>query len=150
VAVYQLQVGEYQKSFLAPNYASLAEAYLETIDPIGIPFTMFAICNDDEVVGFAYIEYMPAGNRAYAGGDGKSCYYLARFMFDKRFQRCGFGKAAMALIIDYVKTRPLGEATSFYTSFKPENEVMRKFCATCDFVETGKINEGEVVVRLKL
>ena len=150
VGVYQLQVEEHQKGFLAPNYASLAEAYLELKDPNSIPFTMFAICNDDKVVGFAYIEYIPSGARSYKGGNGEPCYYLSRFMFDKRFQGRGFGKSSMALIIDYVKAHPLGESASFYTSFKPENEVMRKFCASCGFVETGRINEGEVVTRLIL
>ncbi|MCL2397043.1 MAG: GNAT family N-acetyltransferase [Defluviitaleaceae bacterium] len=121
----------------------------------GEPVTMFAICNDDEVVGFAMIYYILSGKKniltgaeSYPGGDGESCYYLSRFMFDKRFQGRGFGKAAMSLIIDYVKTRPLGEAASFYTSVVPENERMRKFIAACGFVETGKINEGEVVTRL--
>ncbi|MCL2854073.1 MAG: GNAT family N-acetyltransferase [Defluviitaleaceae bacterium] len=149
VAVCQLQVEEHQKGFLAPNYASLAEAYLElAAGDDGEPFTVFTICNDDEVVGFAMIYYLPSGKKSYAGGDGESCYYLSRFMLDKRFQGCGFGKVAMALIIEYVKTRPLGEAGSFYTSFKPENEVMRKFIAACGFVETGKINEDEVVTRI--
>jgi len=56
VAVYQLQVEEHQKGFLGPTYASLSEAYLELVDPMGIPFTMFDICNGDVVVGFAVIE----------------------------------------------------------------------------------------------
>ncbi|MCL2620194.1 MAG: GNAT family N-acetyltransferase [Defluviitaleaceae bacterium] len=151
VAVYQLQVEEHQKGYLAPNYASLAEAYLMSKEADGCPQALFAICNNAEVVGFAMIDYIPSGEGSYAnyaGGDGEACYYLSRFMLDKRFQGQGLGKSAMDLIIDYVKTRPLGETASFYTSFKPENEVMRKFIAKCGFVETGKINQGEVITKI--
>ena len=46
VAVYQLQAEEHQKSYLSPNYASLAEAYLElACGEDGVPFVMFALCN---------------------------------------------------------------------------------------------------------
>ena len=41
-------------------------------------------------------------------------YYLWRFMIDARYQSLGFGRRALSLIIDRVKTRP--NATQLLTS----------------------------------
>ncbi|MCL2407654.1 MAG: hypothetical protein FWC95_06960 [Defluviitaleaceae bacterium] len=87
-----MQVEEYQKKFLAPNYASLAEGYLKLASSCGgVPFEMFTICNENDAIGFAMIyciyknKKTPDDLTGYQGGDGESCYYLSRFMLDKRF-----------------------------------------------------------------
>jgi len=60
-----MQVKERQKQFLAPNYVSLAEAYLELVaGSEGVPFAMFAICNESEPVGFAMIYYLHESKKA--------------------------------------------------------------------------------------
>lgn len=44
----------------------------------------------------------------------KSKYYLWRFMIDARYQGIGFGRSALLIVIDRVKTRP--NATKLLTS----------------------------------
>jgi len=49
-----------------------------------------------------------------------------------------------------VKTYPQDKAASFYTSFEPANEAVRKLYVDFGFVETGEIKWDEVVTRLPL
>ena len=53
----------------------------------------------------------------------KNSYYIWRFMIDKRYQRNGYGTAAMKLAIDFVRTFPCGEAGYCWLSYEPHNEV---------------------------
>lgn len=145
--VYELEVNDSQKDFVAPNPFSLAEAYASVLDDSVPTRHTFAICNEDVVVGFAMI-YFDSGDKNPFKDDNQPFYFFNRFMIGKQFQGRGFGKESMALIIEHVKTWPQGKAASFYTSFEPSNNVVRKLYADFGFVETGEIEGGEVVTRL--
>jgi len=145
--VYELEVDDSQKDFVAPNPFSLAEAYASMLDDSVPTRYTFAICNEDKVVGFAMI-YFESGETNPFKDDDQPFYFFNRFMIGKQFQGCGYGKAAMKLIIEHVKTWPQGKAKSFYTSFEPTNELVRKLYADFGFVETGEIHYDEVVTRL--
>lgn len=71
-------------------------------------------------------------------------------MIDKDHQGKGYGKKAFTKVLDLIKTLPQGNATSVFLSYEPENEVARKLYASFGFVETGDIDEGEVIARLAL
>ena len=78
-------------------------------------------------------------------------YWIGRFMIDEKHQGKGYGKAAMARLIDFVKTKPNGcEAKSIYTSYVPNNHIAAKLYAGFGFKKTGQILNGEEVVRLIL
>ena len=47
-------------------------------------------------------------------------------MIDGKYQGKGYGKAALALILDYLKTNPQGDAEYVYTSIEPGNEPTRQ------------------------
>ena len=145
--VYELEVSDSQKNFVAPNPFSLSEAYASVVDDSVPTRYAFAICNGDEVVGFAMI-YFETGDKNPFKDDDQPFYFFNRFMIGKQFQGRGYGKAAMTLVIEHVKTWPQGKASSFYTSFEPSNDLVRKLYADFGFVETGEIMHEEVVTRL--
>ena len=40
-------------------------------------------------------------------------YYIWRFMIDKKYQGQGFGKEALRLTLEYIKTFPAGKAETY-------------------------------------
>ena len=79
-------------------------------------------------------------------------YLIWRFMIDKNHQNKGFGKAAMKLALDFIRTWPRGEAEYCWLSYEPENDVARKLYRSFGFVEAKETPEGwdEVPAVLKL
>ena len=147
--VYDLKVHKSQKNFVAPNPFSLSEAYASVLDDSVPTRHSFAICDDDKVVGFAMIYFEEGCDNNYKDDD-QPYYFLNRLMIGKKFQGKGYGKAAMSLLIEHVKTAPQGKAASFYTSFEPTNEVVKKLYKKFGFKETGEIEYDEIVTRLVL
>lgn len=131
-AICRLETTEAQRSFVAPNAISFAEALFE-------PKAWYrAICAGGEPVGFAMLSIDP----------DKPEYYLWRFMIDQRFQRRGHGRAALALLVDHVRSLP--GATELLVSWVPADGGPAPFYTGLGFVPTGEIHEGEVVARLTL
>ena len=155
--IWGLNVFQKQKNFVASNCGSLAEAYVAiTNGEVALPF---AICKNHKPIGFLMIGY---------GLDGEDCegedpafvemvkksYCIWRFMIDKRYQGRGYGKKAMQLALDYIRTFPCGKADTIWLSYEPENEVAKKLYASFGFIEqpqfySGKENE-EIPAILKL
>ena len=100
-----LTVTSEQKNFIASNAVSIAEAHFYP------EVTWFrAIYADETPVGFILLDDDPV----------KSFYAVWRFMIDARFQKHGFGKRALELVIEYVKTCPKNEALVLPTVVMPE------------------------------
>ena len=146
-----LEVHDNQKSFVASNLKSLAQAYVywANNDYNFLPPIVFGIYDGEVPVGFTTIVY-EAGEGGYESNNGQPRYNLWRFMIDKNHQGKGYGKAAMKEIINYLRTKPKGEAPTIYVSYKPDNNATRKLYAGVGFVETGEIDDDEVVARLTL
>jgi diamine N-acetyltransferase len=83
-----LKVSDSQTHLVASNAKSLAEAYVYY--DIARPY---AIYNDEMMVGFLLLRDLY----------DLRCYYLSQFMIDERYQRKGFGKQAMVVLIDMLK-----------------------------------------------
>ncbi len=145
--VFDLEVTEEQDDFVASNCFSVAEAYVTLIN--GGQVFPFAIYNDDTPVGFIQIGY---GKNADQDGVSveKDNYEIWRFMIDKRFQGRGFGREALKLALDFIRTWPCGKAEICWISYEPENEVARKMYASFGFEETGEMCGDEIVAVLKL
>ena len=79
-------------------------------------------------------------------------YLIWRFMIDKNHQNKGYGKAAMQLALDFIRTWPCGEAEYCWLSYEPENETARKLYRSFGFMEAEKMPEGwdEIPAVLKL
>ncbi len=131
-AVIDLEVGPDQMGFVAPNVKSLAQAFATT------KVWVRAIYANDEPVGFAML----------SDDDERPRYYLWRFMIDHRHQRRGYGRQAMHLIHDYVRTRPGGDR--IYLSYVPEDGGPEAFYKSLGYVDTGRVHDGEVEAVLEL
>lgn len=131
-AILRLKVKPEQAHFVADNATSIAQAYFE-------PKAWFrAIYADETPVGFVMLYDDPETPE----------YYLWRYMIDGRYQGMGFGRRALELFIDHVRTRP--GATELLASYVPGEGSPGPFYAGLGFVETGRVDDGENVIRLAL
>lgn len=71
-------------------------------------------------------------------------------MIDEKFQNKGYGRTAMELALDFIRTFPCGKAEYCYLSYEPENEIAKKLYAQYGFTENGEMDDEEVVAVLKL
>ena len=146
--IWGLNVSRKQKSFVASNANSLAEAYVAiTNGAVALPF---AICKNKKPIGFLMIGYGMGSDEDWSKEDPafveivKKSYCLWRFMIDKRYQGRGYGRKAMQLALDYIRTFPCGKAETCWLSYEPENEVAKKLYASFGFVEQPQFyKEGE-------
>lgn len=132
MAIIKLDVAADQKDLVAPNSVSIAQAAHTTNR------WERAIYADDEPVGYVLL----SENRT------KPRYYLWRYMIDHRYQRMGFGRSAMELVIEYVRTLP--NATEMYVTYVPVDRGPRDFYARLGFQDTGVDHEGELEMKLEL
>ncbi len=132
MAVIKLDVADNQKDLVAPNSVSIAQAAHTTNR------WERAIYADDEPVGYVLL----------SEDRSKPRYYLWRYMIDQRYQRMGFGRRAMELVVEYVRTLP--KANAMYVSYVPVGHGPRSFYADLGFEDTGVEHEGELEMKLEL
>lgn len=130
--ILKLKVAPEQEDFVAPNAVSISQAYFEETA------WFRAIYADETPVGFVMLYDDPA----------KPEYTLWRFMIDAQFQKYGFGRTALELIIAHVKTRP--GATVLFTNCVPGDGSPCPFYEKMGFVDTGDVDDGEKVLRYDL
>lgn len=143
-AVLKLNITDEQKGNVDSSIYCLAKAYVKILNDEKPPM-IFAICNNDEVIGYVDIGFYKLAESSILHekyGD-KSTYGLNRFMIDKKHQGKGFGKQAMMKVIDYIKSFPQGKADAVSISYWMVNEAARKLYASVGFVETGAIWDGQ-------
>jgi diamine N-acetyltransferase len=75
-------------------------------------------------------------------------FFLWRLMIDRAQQRRGYGRAAMKLLIEHVKTRP--HAGELLTSIVEPAPQLLAFYGGLGFVRTERVIDGEQVLRLAL
>jgi diamine N-acetyltransferase len=131
-AVCLLHVGVEQRSFVAPNAVSIAEAMFNA------KAWFRAIVADDVPVGFVMLSLDPETAE----------YYLWRFMIDEQYQGRGYGRAAIGAIVDHVRSLP--RATELLVSWVPAPRGPEPFYLGLGFEPTGEVHDGEVVGRLEL
>lgn len=140
----KLEPNEEQKSYVASNIRSLAQAYVALTNNECIPMP-YAIYDNDIMVGFIMLSYNEADEN-----DDENTYWVWRLMIDKRYQGKGYGKETMIKALELIRTFPYGKASAVYLSYEPENVVAKTLYASLGFVETGKIEYGELVAKLDL
>ena len=138
--VESLAVTPAQESFVAGVSRSLAEA----ADTPGACPWYRAIFAGDSPVGFVMIsDNIPPGRPEYLGP-----YFLWRLLIDQRWQRRGYGRAALDLVVDYVRSRP--GAQTLFTSHVPGEGSPLGFYLQYGFTLTGDIFDDEPVLALPL
>ena len=131
-AICKLDVRPDQKSYVADNAVSIAQAHFE-------PRAWFRAVYAGEVpVGFVMLSENPE----------KGEYFLWRFMIAAEHQRSGYGKRALDLVVERVRGLP--GAGELISSYVPGEEGPRDFYLRYGFVETGEIEGDEHVIRLGL
>ena len=146
--ILKLRVSDEQAEFVADNEFSLVDAYLTIAD--GRQVFPFGIYNGDEPVGFTMLSYDYVDDVEETPSISKGNYLLWRFMIDKDQQRKGYGREAIKLALDFIKTSPCGEADYCWLSYEPENEVARRLYRSIGFVENGEMCGAEIVAVIKL
>ena len=127
--VIALQVAEDQRDFLDTNVESLAWAY---VAPECRPLVVYEA---DTPVGFATYGYVPTDGRCW----------VIHFMVDERCQRRGVGRAALEQLLARMEAESGGAAISL--AVNPDNAVAIRLYEAFDFLDTGKRQNGEIVMR---
>jgi diamine N-acetyltransferase len=132
-----LDVADHQRNFVSSNLVSLAEAQF-------YPGTVCrAVYADEVMVGF--VMYGPDAEYA---PDEQGSYAFVRLMIDQHHQGKGYGRAAIAAVIEAIHNIP--ESRVLYTSYVPENTQAGHLYESMGFQKTGRMLDGELIVALPL
>ena len=152
--VTKLRLKREQKHFVAENTYSLVHAYLALIN--GQQAFPFAVYADDIIVGFLMVGYDIFRNKKIEKRFDwflRDSYVLWRLMIDKRYQNKGYGKRAVELALEFIKTLPCGEAEYCWLSYEKENVAAKNLYATFGFKEIPEAyregGEMPAVLRIK-
>ena len=129
-SIIDLKVAPEQEDFVAPNSVSIAQAHFDD------KAWFRAIYADETPVGFVML----------FDDSEKPFYYLWRYMIDAKYQGRGYGRLALNLLIDYVKTRP--GAKELLVTYVPGEGSPEKFYEKLGFVNTGVEHDGEMEMKL--
>jgi len=121
---------EAQHKMVAPNAISIAQAHFAD------RAWFRAVYANEEPVGFVMLSDEPE----------KQNYYLWRFMIAGPHQGKGYGRRALELLIEYVRTRP--GAKELLASYVPIEGGPEGFYRKLGFEPTGEVHGGEVEIRL--
>lgn len=131
-----LSVKEDQKQYIASNADSLIEA--KEAPDVARPFAIFA---DGRMVGFAMFAFDEKNE------DPEDRYWLWRFMIDEKEQGKGYGRSALAVIIQYFRDH---HADIITLSTKESNTGALHLYRQFGFSENGQMNDDEIVLKLRL
>lgn len=129
--VIKLNVTEEQKSFIATNLFSIAQAkaFPECI--------ALAIYDDDVLIGFTM----------YCIDFEDHEYWIYRLMIDAKYQLKGYGRATMQKLINIIKEDKQHHV--IYISFEPNNLGAKHLYETLGFKADGRVIDGEIVYKLE-
>ena len=146
--ILNLSVSESQKDYVAENDVSIIEAYIAvTSNGHAFPFGIF---DDETPVGFLMVGFGVDDDWEDAPEIAKKSYNLWRLMIDRAYQKKGYGREAVRLALEFIRTFPCGEAECCWLSYMPENDAARRLYRSFGFVETGEMDGDEVIAVLKL
>lgn len=140
--IIDLEVAPEQRDFVAPNAVSIAEAHFESCA------WFRAVAAEGKPVGFAMLFDPTLPGATVTPDDDPGSIVLWRFMIDHRHQRRGIGRRALDLIVAHARSRP--GAVRLVSSYVPGTGGPREFYLRYGFVETGEIDDDEVVIAFPL
>ena len=137
-AILDLRVSESQERYVASNAKSIAEAHFH-------PEAWFrAIYADETPVGFLMLHDENLRPQPREAG----FYFLWRLMVDVRYQKRGFGRRALALLVAHVRSRP--NARTLRTSCRRGEGSPEGFYRRLGFRPTGRDIGEDVEFSLSL
>jgi diamine N-acetyltransferase len=131
--VIKLKLADGQDKFVAPNWYSLLEAHYSNGE-----LHSRAIYSDDTLVGYTMFGHDPKTQESW----------IVRLMTDKDQQAKGYGRQALALIVDQLKQ--MYGRNEIFIGFEPHNGVAQKLYESIGFQDTGRIEDDELVFKLTL
>lgn len=131
--IINMKLPEEQSRFVASNVVSLAQAWLYTDNA-----RPYAICNDDEVVGFLMLDW----------DEEERTVGIWRLMIAFEHQNKGYGRAAVKAAVDLARSSD--KIDLVYTSYVPTNEVARNLYYSFGLRENGKKDDDELFMTLPL
>ncbi|MCR5802290.1 MAG: GNAT family N-acetyltransferase [Lachnospiraceae bacterium] len=146
--ILKLSVAESQRGYVARNDISIIEAYTTTTAN-GYAFP-FGIYDDDLPVGFLMVGFDKDDYWLDAPEIALGNYNLWRLMIDEKYQKRGYGRQAIQLALDFIKTYPCGQADYCWLSYEPDNTVAKTLYESFGFVETGDMDGEEIIAALRL
>lgn len=146
--ILKLKVSEDQESFVASNEVSIIEAYT-AITGNGYAFP-FGIYENDTPVGFLMVGFDIDDYWTDAPKIARGNYNLWRLMIDEAYQNQGFGKEAVRLALEFIKTFPCGKSEYCWLSYEPDNKAARQLYESYGFKETGEMDGEELIAVLEL
>ena len=135
--IINLHVNKEQRNFVAANKTSLVHAYLAVTENKKQVFP-FGIYKGRKPVGFIMIGHdigEDDGQEPSAEWFLRNTYFIWRFMIDRKYQGQGYGRQAMQLALDFIRTFPAGEAKLCWLSYEPNNTVAAKLYKSFGFEE---------------
>jgi diamine N-acetyltransferase len=145
-AIFNLEVSEEQRCFVASNLSSVASCYVLTTNG-GHSFP-FAIYSDEQPVGFVMLAYGITGYEEPSFAVGNYC--IMRLMIDKQYQNRGYGREAMKESLEFIRTFPAGPADYCWIPYKPDNVAAKKLYESFGFHDNGEIFNNESITVLRL
>jgi diamine N-acetyltransferase len=130
-AVIKLEVLPEQSEFVAPNVRGIAETH---IYPDAEPRAVYA---GDDLVGF--VLFHPVDRDKPAEG-----HCIVRLMIAHQFQGRGLGRQALEAAVDWVVRERRADRVRL--SVVPDNKTARNLYRSAGFVETGEVDDGELVM----
>jgi len=122
--------------------AGVADSLVEAVEDPGGRAIYWAIYAEDIPVGFVMIS-------DEVDGPGYIAQYLWRLLIDQRYQRRGFGAAALDLIVDYFRGRP-GVGVMWTSCGEGEGSPLG-FYERYGFERTGdRVFDNEILLRLTI
>lgn len=135
IPCFNLELNDWQKEFVSHPIRSLAQAYVYYGQ-----CTPFAVFSGSEVVGYLMVIY----------DYDEETYNIWHLMIDRRHQGKGFGRAAMELALEYIRTKPFGPSNRVLLTVHPENTTACILYQSLGFAETGRRDEDEAELGLAL
>ena len=135
IDAFNLQLADGQEKFVSHPVRSLAQAYVYRDQ-----CTPFGIYADSTMAGYVMVIYdydIPE-------------YDIWHMMIDEAEQGKGYGSAAMALVLDYIKAKPFGSSDRVALTCNKENENASALYQKLGFAPTGVEDEDEIEMALTL
>lgn len=131
------------RGYVAPNVLSLAQAYAERW------WTPLAVYAGETMVGFVLYGRWPESGFSptlWVDKPKPGIDYILRMMIDHRYQGQGYGKAALAALIELIKTQP--GCQTIELDYDRDNLAAARLYTGSGFQPVAENEDGEILARL--
>ena len=133
IECFNLKLGSGQDKFVSHPIRSLAQAYVYYSQ-----CTPFGICDNGRMVGYVMVIY----------DYDEQTYNIWHMMIDGSQQGNGFGKAALELVLEYIKGKPFGDSGRVALTCNKDNPAALNLYKSFGFELTGGEDDDEVELAL--